>query len=175
MALGGMAKIEKEAEIKVRWIPWEGRPEGVPFLESTPEEAEQRLAKHRVLAGKYGMTLIFPQNKCRTRRAHQATLFARDQGRMEAYRNAVYSARFHEDKNIADPEVLISLGEKIGLDGQALREALEGETYAAGLDGLREQGISLGVDGTPTYIVDRQKFHGVDETEAILETLKKRQ
>ncbi len=169
-----MAKIEQDSGVKVEWIPWEGRPEGVDFLDSTPEQAEERLAKHRSLAERYGMTLIFPQKKCRTRLTHQATLFARDQGRMEAFREAVYEARYREDQDIADPQVLISLGEKVGLDGKALAEALERGTYAAELDALRQQAISLGVKGTPTYVVDGQTIHGVDSTDDVLEALQKR-
>jgi hypothetical protein len=34
-----MAQVEKETGVKVRWVPWEGRPEGVSFLDRTPEEA----------------------------------------------------------------------------------------------------------------------------------------
>ena len=169
-----MAKIEEESGVAVRWIPWEGRPDGVPFLESTPEQAKERLAKHRALAAKYDMTLIFPEMKCRTRQTHQATLFARAHGLMEAFRNAVYEARFQEDLDIADRGVLVALAEKVGLDGKGLNEALDGGTYVAELDALRQQGKDLGVEGTPTYIVDGQKFHGVDESDAVLEALKKR-
>jgi predicted DsbA family dithiol-disulfide isomerase len=120
------------------------------------------------------MTLIFPEKKSRTPQTHQATLFARAHGRMEDFRDAVYSARYHDDLDIADREVLTSLAEKVGLDGKALNESLERETYAAELDSLRQWGISLGVEGTPTYIVDGQTFHGVDESDSILEALKKR-
>ncbi len=158
----------------MRWVPWEGRPGGVPFLERTPEEAEKVLAKHQSIAEKYGLTLIFPRKKCRTRLAHQATLFARDHGRMEDFRDAVYHARFQEDLDISDPQVLVSLGEKVGLDGRALGEALERETYAAELDAFRRQGEGLGVKGIPTYVVDGRTFWGTDPTDEVLEALQKR-
>ncbi|MFQ5912444.1 MAG: DsbA family protein [Nitrospinota bacterium] len=174
MALRGMARIEKESGVKVRWVPWEGRPEGVPFLERTPEEAERLLAKHSSIASKYDLTLIFPQKKCRTRLAHQATLFARDQGRMGAFRDAVYRARFQEDLGIGDPEVLVSLVEGVGLDGPALRQALDREVYAPELDAMRRQGKSLGVEKIPSYAVDGRIIWGTDPTEEVLEALMKR-
>ncbi len=168
-----MAKVEKEGGVKVNWTPWEGRPVGVAFLESTPEQAEERLVKHQALASNYGMTLIFPQKKCRTRLAHQATLFARDYALMEPFRDAVYHARYHEDRDIADPGVLVELGEKVGLEGKALAGALERETYAGELDELRRNGERLGVEGVPTYVVDGRTIHGVDSTDAVLEALGK--
>ena len=168
-----MAKVEKEGGVQVRWTPWEGRPVGVAFLESTPEQAEERLVKHQALASNYGMTLIFPQKKCRTRLAHQATLFARDSALMEPFRDAVYHARYHEDRDIADPGVLVELGEKVGLEGKALAGALERETYAGELDELRRNGERLSVEGVPTYVVDGRTIHGVDSTDEVLEALGK--
>ena len=168
-----MAKVEREGGVKVHWTPWEGRPVGVPFLESTPEEAEERLAKHRSLASKYDMTLNFPRKKCRTRLALQATLFARDHALMEAFRDAVYHARFHEDLDIAEPRVLIELGEKVGLNGKALDSAIGRQTYSGELDELRREGERLGVEGVPTYIVDGRTIHGVDSTEDVLGALGK--
>lgn len=166
-----MARIEEETGVKVRWAPWEGRPEGVPFLERTPEEVEKLHAKHMTLGAKYGVAPLFPWRKCRTRRAHQATLFARDRGRLEAFRDAVFHARFQEDLDIGNPEVLIALAERVGLDGPGLREALERERYAAELDAWRQKGESLGVRGIPTYVVNGRTFWGVDPTEDVLEAL----
>ena len=120
------------------------------------------------------MTLIFPQNQCRTRLAHQATLFARDQGKMKEFRNTVYQARFHEDQDIGDPRVLISIGKQVGLDGKALSEALEAQTYAKELDDLRLQGESMGVEGIPAYVVDGQVIMGMDPTDEVIEALGKR-
>jgi predicted DsbA family dithiol-disulfide isomerase len=168
-----MAKVEKEGGVKVNWTPWEGRPAGVDFLESTPEQAKERLVKHQALASNYGMTLIFPQKKCRTRLTHQATLFSRDCGLMEPFRDAVYHARYHEDRDIADPGVLVELGEKAGLEGKALAGILERETYAGELDELRKKGEGLGVEGVPTYVFDGRTIHGVDSTDAVLEAIGK--
>ncbi|MDP6084675.1 MAG: DsbA family protein [Nitrospinota bacterium] len=106
MAVRGMAQVEKETGVKVRWVPWEGRPEGVSFLDRTPEEAREILAKHKAVGARYGVDLIFPWKKCRTRLAHQATLFARDHGRMEEFRDAVYEARYQQDLDIGDPGIL---------------------------------------------------------------------
>lgn len=120
------------------------------------------------------MTLIFPQNQCRTRLAHQATLFAGDQGKMKEFRNTVYQARFHEDQDIGDLRVLISSGKQVGLDGKALCEALEAQTYAKELDDLRLQGESMGVEGIPSYVVDGQVIMGMDPTDEVIEALGKR-
>ncbi len=94
---------------------------------------------------------------------------------MKEFRNAVYQARFHEDLDIGDPQVLISIGEQAGLDGKALSEALEAQTYAKELDDLRRQGESMGVEGIPTYIVDGQVIMGMDPTDEVIEALGKQE
>jgi len=169
-----MARVEKESGVKVRWVPWEGRPEGIPFLDRTPEEAEKLLAKHKALSARYGMDLIFPWKKCRTRLAHQATLFAWDHGRMEEFRDAVYDARYQQDLDISDPGVLVSIGERVGLDAAALRKTLDAETYAGELDELRRQGEEQGVTGIPTYVVDGKTYWGSDSTDEVLEAIANR-
>ena len=144
------------------------------FLERTPEQAEELLAKHNSLAARYELQLDFPWKKCRTRLAHQATLFARDHGRMDEFRDAVFAARFQEDLDIGDTEVLVSLGEQVGLEGSSMREALKTETHAADLDELRRQGETAGVTGIPTYIVDGNPYWGADPTDDVLGALQNR-
>ena len=169
-----MARVEKENRVRVRWVPWEGRPEGVPFLDRTPEEAREILAKHKALGARYGVDLIFPRRKCRTRLAHQATLFARAHGQMDVFRDAVYEARYQQDLDIGDPEVLVSIGERVGLDATALREAFDTETYAGELDEFRRRGEELGVTGVPTYVVDGKTYWGSDPTDEVLEAIANR-
>ena len=169
-----MERVEREGGVKVRWVPWEGRPEGVDFLERTPEEAEELLAKQNSMAARYDLQLNFPWKKCRTRLAHQATLFARDHGRMDAFRDAVFEARFRQDLDIGDTEVLVSLGEQVGLEGSSMREALKTKAHAADLDELRRQGETAGVTGIPTYIVDGNPYWGADPTDEVLGALQDR-
>ena len=169
-----MAQVEKETGVKVRWVPWEGRPEGVSFLDRTPEEAREILAKHKAVGARYGVNLIFPWKKCRTRLAHQATLFARDQGRMEEFRDAVYEARYQQDLDIGDPGILVSIGERVGLDAAVLRKALDGETYARELDELRRRGEERGVTGISTYVMDGKTYWGSDSTDEVLEAIANR-
>jgi predicted DsbA family dithiol-disulfide isomerase len=118
--------------------------------------------------------LIFPWKKCRTRLAHQATLFARDHGRMEEFRDAVYEARYQQDLDIGDPGILMSIGERVGLDAAALREALDAETYEGELDELRWRGEERGVTGISTYVMDGKTYWGSDSTDEVLEAIANR-
>jgi predicted DsbA family dithiol-disulfide isomerase len=169
-----MEEIERRTGVKVEWVPWEGRPEGVPFLERTPEEAKKAHARHQALAAGYGMRIGLHLKRCRTRRAHQATLFARDQGRFEAFRDAVFRARFQDDRDIDDSRVLLELAEGVGLEGSSLLRALQEEVYAGELDSLRGRGVALGVKGIPTYIVDGRPIWGPDPTDEVIAAIETR-
>ncbi len=93
---------------------------------------------------------------------------------MDVFRDAVYEARYQQDLDIGDHEVLISIGERVGLDATALREAFDTETYAGELDEFRPRGEELGVTGVPTYVVDGKTYWGSDPTDEVLEAIANR-
>jgi len=60
-------------------------------------------------------------------------------------------------------DFLLSLAKKIGLDTKALSEALEQGTYR---DVVRKGfmgGVRSGVNGTPTFFIDGQRYDGAPD------------
>ena len=62
----------------------------------------------------------------------------------------------------------MSIGERVGLDAAALREALDVETYEGELDELRRRGEERGVTGISTYVMDGKTYWGSDSTDEVL-------
>ena len=92
-----------------------------------------------------------------TRKAHEATEFAKDAGRLLAFHRAVFQAYWEREENIGDVEVLCRIGEASGLGANALREALNDGRYAAEVEEQIAWTRAAGITGVPTFIFE-EKF-----------------
>lgn len=67
-----------------------------------------------------------------------------------------------EGVNITEPDVVVSVAEKLGVDTTGLAAALAGETLKDKLRQAFDYAISKNVFGVPYFIVDDQPMWGVD-------------
>ena len=92
-----------------------------------------------------------------TRKAHEATEFARESDRLQAFHRAVFHAYFEEEQNIGEINVLCEIGVASGLDSDGLRAALDDGRYAPVVEEQMQWGRAVGVTGVPTFIFN-EKF-----------------
>jgi 2-hydroxychromene-2-carboxylate isomerase len=76
-------------------------------------------------------------------------------------------AYFIDNRNISDPDVVVSIGADTGLDIQALKAALTDPVIKERLRHKTDRAISLGVFGSPFIIVDGEAFWGNDRLEQV--------
>ena len=125
---------------------------------------ETRRAHYQVLvepAKQLGLDMKLPPAvvpRPYTRLAFEVWYFARKYGLEDAYSDLMYRAYFIEEKDIGDPEVLVSLAERIGLDPEEYRKALLSGTYAK----EEKEDVSysknvLQVKGIPAIYINGQK------------------
>lgn len=161
--VGGSPVLERDPDVRVEWVGWEGRPPGAPFAPYTPEQRLENYEKnHKGLAAKYGVPIRPAGGNYRTTGAHLATFYAREQGKFREFRDRVYRARWVEDLNLEDPAVLARLGEEVGLNGAEIKKVLAEQRYLAILHNQRAQGKSLGIYGIPSFVVRGKIFWGKD-------------
>lgn len=166
--MGGTRVLEKDPDLKVEWVSWEGRPPGQPFAGYTDEQKQEHYKNtHKPLAEKYGVPIRPAGPDCRTTNAHIATYYARDQGRFKEFRNRVYQARWVDDLDLESPDVLARLGEEVGLDGDGIQQAISENRYLAVLDSQRAQGKSLGIRGIPSFVVQGKIFWSFDPVDDV--------
>ena len=89
-----------------------------------------------------------------THKAHEATEFAKEQGAVDAYARAAFGAYWERQENIGEVDVLCRLAQECGLDGQALRQALESDRYAQRVEEQMEWARREGIVGVPTCIFE---------------------
>jgi predicted DsbA family dithiol-disulfide isomerase len=149
-------------EVEVAWLPFELRPEPVEL--PPPDEARTRAYWSRSvfpLAERLGVEIHPPQARPRTRLAHEAFAFARAAGRADAMAEGLFRAHFVEGRDLGEIGTLAAIGAAAGLDGAALRSALQARTHAREVEEGLQFAADLGVTAVPTFLIGRYAIPGL--------------
>jgi predicted DsbA family dithiol-disulfide isomerase len=96
-----------------------------------------------------------------SRTALELSELARDRGVYDEMHTLLFSAYFHDGKNIADPDVLCDIALNVGLKQEEVKEAFEKKTYINRLTSSLEEGREKGISAVPAFIFsDGQKIIG---------------
>ncbi len=104
------------------------------------------------LAERLGMVMKLPPVQPRSRRAHEAAKWAGSLGRFDDYNAAVFRAFFERGRDIGEIEVHVRLAADLQLDADALRRALDGREFEAGVLADEREAEELGVSSVPAFI-----------------------
>jgi predicted DsbA family dithiol-disulfide isomerase len=100
-----------------------------------------------------GIDLKRPALVPNTRKAHEATEFAREHGNdLWAVHRALFRAYFEEEQNIGDVEVVVAACTAAGVDAAGLRAALEDGRYAQEIERQMARSRAQGISGVPAAI-----------------------
>lgn len=149
-------KAEHGNMLNIEWRAFELRPDPVPTLDPDGEYLHTTWARAVYpLAAQRGMTLRLPPVQPRSRRALEAAEFARDQGRHDAMRHALFQGFFEHGQDLNDVRVLVAIGVSIDLDPGALRGALDQGTYTERVRRDESLAQELGITAVPTLLIRR--------------------
>ncbi|HVL51827.1 MAG TPA: DsbA family oxidoreductase [Actinomycetota bacterium] len=105
---------------------------------------------------------------------HQLLAMAAEYGLAAQAWDRVYRAYFGEQRSIFDVDALVELGSEIGLDPDAVREALSTGRYASRLQADLMNARRIGVTGVPFFVIDgRFAVSGAQPPEVLLEVLER--
>jgi len=158
----GLARLEQlrqEFKITLTACAFDLRP-GIPPEGIAREEASKGktyppgyLDNLRQTARDAGIDLKRPPLVPNTRKAHEATEFARDNGGdLWAVHRALFRAYFEEEQNIGDSDVVVRACKDAGVDADVLREALDESRYSEEIEKQMAWSRENGVTGVPTTI-----------------------
>jgi len=99
---------------------------------------------------------VFPVNSVR---AMRAAIVAQDQGRVVEWSRACFEAYWARGEDISRAEVLAGLAREVGLDADALLEAVEGADAKRRLRANTDELIERGGFGSPTIFVDHDDMY----------------
>tara|TARA_R110000787_G_scaffold16622_75_gene52139 strand:+ start:70189 stop:70785 length:597 start_codon:yes stop_codon:yes gene_type:complete len=98
----------------------------------------------------------------------------RSGGDVDALSAAILAALWRDDRDLDSPEVLTDLCNSVGLDGVSLVGNAHDPELQKEFTANSEEALSLGVFGSPTYVVDGEPFYGQDRLDFVREALASR-
>ncbi|MCP3168476.1 DsbA family oxidoreductase [Myxococcus qinghaiensis] len=168
VGLQEVKKLSREYDIQVDWRPFflrpETPPEGLPLPAHIREKMKDPNNPLKVRAAQEGLTMVDREVIPSTRRAHQATEYARTQGKLEPYHAALLRRYWSEGQDLWAWETLRGAATEVGLEPDALQKAVEGGHFEKVVDDAVTEAREMGVSAVPTFVVgDRFGIQGAQD------------
>ena len=172
---GAIEELKRDRDVEVTIRPFELRPDPAPTLR--PEDNYlPRIWKDSVypMAERLGVPIALPtiSPQPRTEKAFMVLQLAQEQGKAEAYSDAMFKAFFQDDRDIGEDDVIIDVAASIGLAKEEVNDALQSEErrlrqhtdqdYAAN---------SVGVTSVPGIMVNGQLLRGEPSASRLKQTV----
>ena len=101
-----------------------------------------------------GLEMVAPNVIPNSRRALEASEYAREQGQHEEFHRVVFRKFYGEGQDMSRWEVVRAAAEEVGLNPDAMQSKTENGKYKAAVDAQIAEARVLGITGVPTYIFD---------------------
>lgn len=88
-----------------------------------------------------------------SRRALEAAEYAREQGKHEQFHEVVFRKFYGEGQDMSRWEVLRDGAAEVGLDPDAMQEAVASGRYSKVVDNHIREAHSMGISGVPAYVL----------------------
>jgi 2-hydroxychromene-2-carboxylate isomerase len=95
----------------------------------------------------------------------RAALFAEERGRLREFSVAAYRTSFVESRSLAELDNVLRAAREVGLEPDAVREAIARPEIKERLKGHTAEAIARGVTGIPTVAIGNELFWGDDRLE----------
>lgn len=102
-----------------------------------------------------------------TRKAHELAAHAREKGGAAEVDRRIYDAYFAEGRDIGRVDILVEVGQAVGLDPTETKVALDVDRYGSQVEEERRQALEAGVRGVPTLAADHLTLEGFHPEEEI--------
>lgn len=103
-----------------------------------------------------------------TRRALALAEVARDERKLEPYRQRAMHAHWRDGMDLENDDDLRTIARDAGLADDAVERSKESR-YLQRIDAIRAEANAVGVEGIPTFVIGRYGFSGAQPYEAFAE------
>jgi predicted DsbA family dithiol-disulfide isomerase len=161
-----LVQLEEEFDLTVDWRGFELHPDtprgGIELSRLHPGSDRADMAGYiQKFAERFGVTgMVRTKRVPNTRRALTVAEYARDQGRLDAFRSATMDAHFKEGRDIENDAVLRDLAVASGLDPDRALGAADTAPYLSRIEAIRAEFKSLNVGGIPTFVFGSEAIEG---------------
>ena len=168
--------MKKEFPLEDTWLSFELHPETPPqgrlLAELFPGRDMSASQEYlRRAAATYDLPFAPAERLANTQLAIEASEFARDQDRHDAYSRRLFTAYFAEGQDIGDLDVLVRLAVEAGVDVVGLREALTTGAYGPRREAAAAEARRLAVTGVPAFFLPHMMISGAQPLEVFRRAL----
>jgi predicted DsbA family dithiol-disulfide isomerase len=154
-------RLKAEHNVEVEWRPFYLYLDTPPEGRELPEHVKQRRAsgseeRLRQIAESYGMEFQSVPRIYNTRLAHEATEYAREQGKGNEFHKVLFHKVYAEGQDPSQWEVLRSAAEEVDLDADEMQRDVQNEKYTAKVVDQVRWAYQIGVSGVPTYVINNR-------------------
>jgi len=159
MIHSSLERVSRDVPLAIEWRAFELQPqEAGPFDPDALAEKKRQIDAYwptvqRIAQEQYGLQLKQAELGIDTRLAHIGAKVARNLGKEDAYHAEVFQAHWIARRNISDPEVLVEIASRLGLDADAFRQGLQDDTLHAEVLGEELGAQQIGIRGVPALII----------------------
>ena len=89
-----------------------------------------------------------------SRLALEASEYARDMGKYEAFHESIFHTYFTEALDIGIVDVIVAIAKKSGFDDTDMRKSLKDGRYSKRLEQARKEAQAINLTGVPTFIIN---------------------
>ena len=164
-------QVFDEFHTNLVWRPlggWTGR--------SSPDRAKVKVPLTRQdvarITKKMGIPMNPPPMTTEPTKAGAGSLLAEQKDVLRPYLVEMMRAEWAYGLDIGDTDVILSVGDKVGLDRAELTQAIGSPANLAQLEKNWEEAQTLGVIGVPTFVIGENIFWGSDRIEYVLDHLR---
>ena len=145
-----------QAGVDVELRAFELRPAPMPPLQGLDEGKRQAWDRFILPAAReLGLDARVPAIFPRTRKAHEAAHHARTQGAALEMHDRLFRAYFAEGRDIGRIDVLVALGEEVGLERSALKVELDIDQYTDAVAAEATSAARSGIRAVPAYVMEQ--------------------
>ncbi len=147
--------------------------EGTLMTARFPAADIKRMMAHlRVMGTPFGIAFVDRPILSNSHPALLAAEFAREQGKFQVFHEAVFASYFSHGLDIGDLDVLRQIARNVGIDADALADAVTSGKHLPLLETTKEDAARLGVTGVPTFFInDKSSIVGAQSLEVFRKTL----
>ena len=151
---------EDAGEVEVEWLPFELRPAPKALLEVRGDHLRVDWTRHvYARAQALGIEIHLPRFQPRSTLTLAGCLWAREQGKLRAFKHALYEAFFCEGKDIATDRELRRAAERAEVDPDRMVAAAYSAEWIARLREIRHEAEAASVAGVPSILTEDGRTH----------------